>query len=195
MRIIAFANYKEVEYLRFQADRPPLIGVGYQCKNWLGYLPYTITEIILFGSCGLLQRFHRDACVYCIWGEEKQCSKCPYKIANDDFISPETWIMNDRMIKADQIIMPTWGNGVTIDYSCRDRNKILWEHPEAICVDQESFILAQWCKERGIKFQSVRYIIDKCGRMYPPVVNHFWRKRQHKKMQEAFLGLIQENQI
>ena len=61
-------------------------------------------------------------------------------------------------------------------------------------VDMESYQVHKFCKEHGIKFRSIRYVIDRCGRrcvMWG--FNHFWRKWQHWKMQTNFNKWIEEN--
>ena len=99
--------------------------------------------------------------------------------------------MGDEEIEVDRILdVPQCDEGVTIDYSCRDRKGLLMKFPDALIVDQESYILGKWCRDRGIRFQSVKYVTDKCGRIYPPIWNKIWKKRQHKRMQLKFLEVL-----
>ena len=58
-------------------------------------------------------------------------------------------------------------------------------------VDMESYQVNKLCKELGVPFRSIRYVMDRCGRRCVLWgYNHFWRIRQHKKMQLKFVKEI-----
>jgi hypothetical protein len=174
VRVIAYADPHEVKYINEELTSKNTWWVGLGCKNLTPpQIPFIIgdtTEIVLFGSCGLLQN----------WDKGK-------------LISPRRWYNeNDYYVGTDSLIegVSWWGVGVTVEEPCRDRKKILSKHPEAVAVDMESYVLGSWCATRGIKFQSVKYAIDLCGRFYPPIINKVWKVYQHKLMQRMFLEII-----
>ena len=207
MRLIAYANKSEVEHIKDELEHTWWI--GFKGENITPpQIPFIIgdtTEIILFGSCGLLQRKDQGMCYMCLdyynGLTDDICRRCEFRIRNDMLLSPRSWYKDEYFngqilgirLGTDPLVkgLAWWGTGVTVDESCRDRKKLLEQHPEAIVVDQESYILGEWCATRGIKFQSVRYITDKCKRIYPRGINYFWKRRQHKKMQRRFLEVIQ----
>lgn len=54
-------------------------------------------------------------------------------------------------------------------------------------VDMESEKVYELCKKIGVKFTSIRYIIDlDRGKVMPIGINHFWRIYQHRRMQLKF---------
>ena len=60
-------------------------------------------------------------------------------------------------------------------------------------VDMESYHVKKLCKELNVPFESVRYIVDRCGkRCVPWGINHFWLKYQHRRMQLKFNEYLRE---
>ena len=194
MKLIAYANWHEVEHI--YDDISSIVSIGFRCKNidalqfWTSFKP-NFDEIILFGSCGMLQ--NKKILYSCNGdiGSEKV-------IKLDRLIAPKRWLMDDiemedKAIEVDRILdVPQCDAGITLDSSVRKKEKanLIEIYPDVLIVDQESYILGKWCQDWGIKFQSVRYVIDKCGRIYPPVWNKIWKKRQHRKMQLKFLEVL-----
>ena len=63
-------------------------------------------------------------------------------------------------------------------------------------VDMESYQVKNMCDKYNINFKSIRYVIDFCDKKVMPIgINHFWRKWQHKRMQEKFNELIIQNKV
>jgi len=63
----------------------------------------------------------------------------------------------------------------------------LYHWDRTLLVDMESEIVEKLCKNLGVKFTSIRYIIDlDRGKVMPTGINHFWRKFQHRRMQLKF---------
>ena len=54
-------------------------------------------------------------------------------------------------------------------------------------VDMESQKVYNLCRKYGVKFTSIRYIIDlDRDKVMPPGINWLWRKFQHRRMQLKF---------
>jgi hypothetical protein len=59
--------------------------------------------------------------------------------------------------------------------------------PNALLVDRETNIVADWCFKNDVPFLGVRYIVDYCEyKCKPKGINHFWRIFQHWRMQTKF---------
>ena len=195
MNLLLYANESEVRYIDYQprfciglkaVDLPKLTFIRNRLLDYSG--------VILFGSCGLLKPFYDEYCYIC--DDPEDCDGCENKVRMDRFVVPEKWF-NDReeYFKTDDILpLPRMGSGVTMPYSVRSKH--LTEYVKEICpqcevVDQESYIVGKFCQDNGVKFVSVRYVIDRCNRgVMLPAMNHFWRKHQHKRMQRKFNELI-----
>ena len=203
MKLICYANWHEVEHIRNElvGGYQAIWDVGFQCKKIMqrgnllgGFLvdKEPVDEIILFGSCGMLQ----NKKIYYSCNGDTGWEKV---IKLDRLIAPRKWLPSEELqypIETDRILdVPQCDLGLTVDYSVRktEKRRLVKQFPDALIVDQESYILGKWCADRHIRFQSVKYVIDKCGRIYPPVWNKIWKRRQHKKMQEKFLERITAN--
>jgi hypothetical protein len=192
MILLLYANIDEVKYI----DYEPRIMLGLRATDFppdnfmSGY-----SGVVLFGSCGLLKEYYDEyGCYYC--DEPDHCNECDYKVKYDRFIVPEKWVGDaGDIIKTDDLFkLPRMGTGLTWTGSVRSKHLTEYvkvTYPDAMCVDQESFIVGKYCKERKIPFVSVRYVIDRCNRkVMLPAFNYFWRRNQHKRMQRKFNELI-----
>jgi nucleoside phosphorylase len=160
-------------------------------------------QIILFGSCGVIKDGYWQSEVD--WYTEDYGN---YWNATDlsSFIEPSVWYYydHDKFIYAPESVMATpilnnisncW-HGVTSTYGVHERYKVDVIRslcPKTAVVDMESWYVGKLCNEVVIPFTSIRYIIDRCHRRCkPPIINHFWRKYQHKRMQIRFNNLLRE---
>jgi hypothetical protein len=136
-------------------------------------------SVVLFGSCGALDIIARY----------------------DYLISPRKWFNKKGDVIIPERILPVeiCGSGFTADHSVRDPfevEQIKSAYQDCVVVDQESVIIGRMCQDAGIPFQSVRYVIDGCHRrIMPPVINHFWREYQHRRMHGKMNRLLKEYQL
>ena len=179
--ILLYADPHEVRYVDYCLgwDRMHIeIGAPHINTKMVKYVLSQHKRVILFGSSGLVQD---NYCCITDWDTHK----VPY----DEFIIPYNW------------------NGIKVDgeccagYTSKHPVKEQWErgwlrNKRVMVVDMESAIVAKVCQGLGVKFTSVRYIIDKCDRKCMPIgINHFWRKFQHRRMQLKFNRWLNENRI
>jgi hypothetical protein len=69
-----------------------------------------------------------------------------------------------------------------------------WTPNSYALVDMESQKVHDVCEKHGVKFRSIRYIIDyDRGKVMPTGLNHFWRKFQHRRMQLKFNKWMEEH--
>ena len=194
MNLLLYANESEVRYIDYQ----PRYCIGLKAVDLykLTYIRNRLLDysgVILFGSCGLLNDYYQEMCgTICDYPEN--CHECKYRVKLDEFVIPFRWYNDrDEFFETDKIL-DRIGCGVTMPYSVRSKH--LTEYVKEICpqcevVDQESYIVGKFCQDNGVKFVSVRYVIDRCNRgVMLPAVNHFWRKHQHKRMQLKFQEVL-----
>lgn len=168
--ILLYASPHEVKYVTYEPKYNIGVGAKLLEQSWL--LQKTIkysNHVILFGSSGLTMKY--DCCIT-DWDRNK--------VPLDEFIIPRTW------------------NGIKVDgkccagYTSKRTVKEQWEREwlakkRVMVVDQESAVVAKLCQKLGVKFTSVRYIIDRCDkRVMPMGINWAWRKYQHRRMQLKF---------
>jgi hypothetical protein len=174
MILLLYADNSEVKQMDYKYMW--CIGLGAKRLPMFEESIKDFAGVVLFGSCGLLKEY--------------------YKGKYDRFIVPDKWISDaGDIIKTDDLLKLTrMGTGLTWPGSVRSKHLteyVKTTYPEAMCVDQESFIVAKYCQERQIPFISVRYVIDRCNRkVMLPAFNYFWRRNQHKRMQRKFNELI-----
>jgi len=137
--------------------------------------------IVLFGSCGAFD----------LWNLARV----------DLLMSPDSWCDFQgsaiSTIYPDEIIsMTKCAGGFTASHSIHDPDETeeLRRGLGCAIVDQETTKIGRICRDAGIPWQSIRYIIDGCDKkVMPPVINHFWRKHQHKRMQLKMEALLNES--
>jgi hypothetical protein len=152
--ILVYANWHEVQYI----DYSPKISF----RETKAFPPFPEYQPILFGCSGLLSRERRYARnlfnVSCIFYKNKTLQLAGSLIFENIYSFHSDVPVHDKYKV----------------FAIREL------HPDAVFVDMESGILA----EQIPNLQVIRYAIDRCDkRMYPPVINYFWRKYQHHKMQ------------
>ncbi len=172
--ILLYADPVEVKYVDYEYKF--CVGIcakkikDYHKGNFLKITLRNADKAILFGTCGRLDSNLRD------YGE---------------LIIPGMWSDGKDWI----YVNSNGSYGITSDRSIKHK----WERQALFlqgfyCVDQESFHVGKLCKELGVEFISVRYMIDRCDRKAVPTgINHFWRMYQHKRMQLKFNEWLKEN--
>jgi len=175
MILLVTAHPHERKYITYQ----PQCGID-EMQN------YKPEGVILFGCSGLLQDH--------LWVDD-----CEYWYPQlDQLYSPKMWVNGNHLnVMTDEIItrgIDFSGDGFSAPrplHTKEDRLLINNVFPAAVVVDLETVKTGLLCREQGYKFQSVRYIIDRCDRKCAPtVINHFWRKWQHRRMQLKFQEVL-----
>jgi len=184
--ILLYANPIEVKYIDYEDKF--CIGVGANIKENFAVhiygglvLPHAYSDgelgfkddVILFGSSGLI---------------------APPRIIDYDysiFLEPKIWYNEDgECIEMEHGLY----KGITTELPVKSRlyTNILRSNAY-LCCDMESYHVAKICKEAGVKFRSIRYVIDRCNeKVMPTGINWAWRKYQHKRMQQKFSKLLSE---
>jgi hypothetical protein len=162
--ILLYASPHEVKYIKYPIHKFH-IGVGMsKIRNfWLS------EPAVLFGSCGLIapravltENHKLDMLVECgYWYNE-----------DGDCVDLE------------------WGvfKGITTEKPVHNKfyREVLENRGFFIC-DMESYHVAKVCKEAGVEFRSIRYVIDLCDKKVMPIgLNWAWREWQHYRMQKIF---------
>ena len=172
--ILLYANQHEVKYVDYSPK--VCIGVGTEKLNSIVRMRIKLhNRVILFGSSGLVQDYY---CCVTDWDK--------HKVSYDKFIIPDNW----NGIKVDGKCCA----GYTSNHSVKEQWEREWlAKKQVMVVDQESAVVAKICQDIGIKFTSVRYVIDRLDRKCMPMgINHFWRIYQHRKMQLKFNKYLED---
>ena len=171
--ILLYASPHEVKYVDYKYKF--CIGVGAKGIEEVSNVIALTNHVILFGSSGITNRYK---CCITDWDL--------HKWEYDRFIIPTSW----NGIKVDGVCC----TGFTSRTPVKEQWKADWLYSRRVAVvDQESYHVAKVCQKLGIKFTSVRYIIDRCHlKCMPMGINHFWRMYQHKRMQLKFNEWLKE---
>ena len=173
--ILLYASEDEVKYI----DYEPKICIGVKAVD-LGLLlevTFKYDSVILFGCSGLTGSHIKR-----------------WKIKH--LHTPLTWMYHGDEISVNYCF-PELTNTLhfydpAYGYTVSQRQSKGVQSLPFIVVDQESYHVARLCQRLEKKFVSVRYIIDMCDKkVYPPVINYFWRKFQHKRMQSRMNKILE----
>lgn len=162
--ILLYASSYEAKYVDYEPKY--CVGVGNQLAGLHAFL-MGYGSVILFGSSGLI---------------------APPSFIENDYgilLEPSIWYNEEGdYIELEHGI----GKGVTTEQPVKSKfYKEILRAGAYFCCDMESYHVAKICKEAGVKFRSIRYVIDRCDeKIMPAGINWAWRKYQHKRMQLKF---------
>jgi hypothetical protein len=186
--LLLVANESECKYIDY--DNIEIIGL--QAVDLNVEKIKKADNVVLFGCSGYIEKWVSRE------GKSERVG-FPY----DMLIAPNKWYRwgNPKGVDRTQDMtgVTIFGSGYTANRkvdTLQDVNTIIENHSDVFIVDQESSHVGEICNKYEIPFISVRYIIDKCHKKCMPIgINHFWRKFQHKRMQQKMSKVLNDIRV